>query len=192
MLVMLYAVAMRVLFRYEQEQVAAFVEEQPTYPELTLRQAVAGYVTVGLVVVAAGSWLPFVADVLAQQMGWGESFVGTLLVAAVTSAPEVVVTVAAVRLGAVDMAMGNLLGSHLFNVVILALDDLLYLPGPLFADVSPAHAVSALSAMTMGGLAISGLVLRPASRVLRTVSWVSVLLLAVYLLNGLYHHLHGT
>lgn len=191
MLVLFYAVAMRVLYRYEREQLAGFVEEEPTHPGLTLRQAVAGYAAAGLVVVAAGTWLPFVADALAEQMGWGQSFVGTLLVAAVTSAPEVVVTLAAVRLGAVDMAMGNLLGSNLFNLVILAVDDLLYLEGPLFAGVSGAHVASALSAMTMSGLAILGLALRPASRVARTVSWVSVFLLAAYLLNSLFHYLHG-
>lgn len=191
MLVLFYAVAIRILFRYEQEQLAGFVETQPTHAGLTLRRAVAGYAAAGLVVVAAGSWLPFVADSLAEQMGWGESFVGTLLVAAVTSAPEVVVTVAAVRLGALDLAIGNLLGSNLFNIMVLAVDDLFYAPGPLFAAVSAAHVASALAAMTMSGLAILGLALRPDSRVGRTVSWVSVLLLAIYLLNALFHYLHG-
>ncbi len=111
------------------------------------------------------------------MMAWEQSFVGTLFVAAVTSVPEVVVTVAALRMGAVDLAIGNL-----FNIAILAIDDLFYLPGPLLADVSMVHATSAFSAMMMSRLAVVGLVLRPASRVFRTVSWVS-LLLVIYLLN---------
>ena len=72
-----------------------------------------------------------------------------------------------------------------------ALDDLVYLPGPLLADVSIAHATSAFSAMMMSGLAVVGLVLRPASRVVRTVSWISLLLLVIYLLNTLFLYLHG-
>ena len=116
---------------------------------------------------------------------------GTLFVAAITSAPEVVVTVAALRMGAVDLAIGNLFGSNLFNIAILAIDDLAYLPGPLLADVSLTHATSAFSAMMMSGLAVVGLVLRPASRVFRTVSWISVLLLVIYLLNTLFIYLHG-
>lgn len=189
-LVALYVLAMRTLYRYERETMSALVEEGILHPDLGLHQAVAGYVIAGIVVVAAGAWLPFVAGTLAERMGWQESFVGTLLVAAVTSTPEVVVTVAAVRLGAVDLAIGNLLGSNLFNVVILAVDDLFYVEGPLFADVSTAHAASAFSATMMSGIAIIGLMIRPRSRVLRTVSWVSLFLLAIYLVNSLFLYLH--
>jgi cation:H+ antiporter len=124
-------------------------------------------------------------------MEWDQSFVGTLFVAAITSAPEVVVTVAALRMGAVDLAIGNLFGSNLFNIAILAIDDLVYLQGPLLANVSLAHATSAFSAMMMGGLAVVGLILRPESRVFRTVSWISLLLLIVYLLNAWFLYLYG-
>jgi cation:H+ antiporter len=193
-LVLLYALAARTLFRYEREQVSRYIEQAPTYPALTLEQAVGRFVAAGVVVVAAGIWLPFLGEEIAVRMGWTESFVGTLLVAAVTSTPELVVTVAAVRLGAIDLAIGNLLGSNLFNIVVLAVDDVFYASGPLLADVSIAHASTAFSAMMMSGLVTVGLTLRLKSRVLRTVSWVSVFLLAVYLLNVLYSYLylHGT
>jgi cation:H+ antiporter len=102
----------------------------------------------------------------------------------VTSLPEAVVTVAAVRIGALDMAIGNLFGSNLFNISILALDDLLYIHGPLLARVSPAHAVSALSAIMMTGVAIVGLLYRPKLRVFRTVGWTSTVLFVIYLLNA--------
>jgi cation:H+ antiporter len=45
--------------------------------------------------------------------------------------------------------------------------------------------------MMMSGLAVVGLVLRPPSRVLRSVSWISVLLLTIYLLNTLFLYLYG-
>jgi cation:H+ antiporter len=136
------------------------------------------------VVVAAGAWLPFVAKDIAVTMAWEESFVGTLLVAFVTSLPEIVVTVAAVRLGSVDIAVGNLFGSNLFNILILAVDDVLFLPGDLFSAVDSIHAVSALSAMMMTGVAIVGLLYRPRTRVLRTVGWTSIFLFCVYLINS--------
>ncbi len=44
--------------------------------------------------------------------------------------------------------------------------------------------------MMMSGLAIIGLMIRPKSRVVRTVNWVSLFLLAVYLLNALFLYLH--
>ena len=144
-IVFLYALALRALFRYEREHVSQFIEEGPTYPELTLRKALAGYVIAAMVVVAFGTWLPFVGETLATRMGWTQSFVGTLLVAAVTSTPELVVTVAALRLGAINLAIGGLLGSNLFNIVVLAVDDAFYLSGPLLAGVSSDHATSAFS-----------------------------------------------
>ncbi|MBS1184606.1 MAG: Ca2+:cation antiporter, CaCA family [Proteobacteria bacterium] len=191
-ILLLYLLAMRSLYRYERAQVSEYVEDRAElYPGTSLKQAVHGYLMASLAVVAAGIWLPFVARDLALVMAWEQSFVGTLFVAAITSAPEVVVTVAALRMGAIDLAIGNLFGSNLFNIAILAIDDLAYLTGPLFADVSLTHATSAFSAMMMSGLAVVGLVLRPASRVFRTVSWVSLLLLVIYLLNSLFLYLYG-
>jgi len=191
-ILLLYLLAMRSLYRYEQAQVSEYVEDRvELYPDTSLKQAVKGYVIAAVAVVAAGIWLPFIARNLAAVMAWEQSFVGTLFVAAITSAPEVVVTVAALRMGAVDLAIGNLFGSNLFNIAILAIDDLAYLPGPLLADVSLTHATSAFSAMMMSGLAVVGLVLRPTSRVLRSVSWISLMVLVVYLLNTLFLYLYG-
>ena len=191
-ILLLYLLAMRSLFRYEHAQVSEYVEDRvERHPDISLKQAIQGYATTSVAVVAAGIWLPFIAKDLAAAMAWEQSFVGTLFVAAVTSAPEVVVTVAALRMGAVDLAIGNLFGSNLFNIAILAIDDLVYLPGPLLADVSLTHSTSAFSAMMMSGLAVVGLVLRPASRVMRTVSWISLLLFVIYLLNTLFLYLHG-
>jgi cation:H+ antiporter len=191
-ILLLYLLAMRSLYRYEHVQVSEYVEDRAElYPDTSLKQALRGYAMASGAVVAAGIWLPFIAKGLAVAMAWEQSFVATLFVAAITSAPEVVVTVAALRMGQIDLAIGNLFGSNLFNIAILAIDDLFYLPGPLLADVSLTHAASAFSAMMMSGLAVVGLVLRPASRVLRTVSWISLLLLVIYLLNTLFLYLHG-
>jgi cation:H+ antiporter len=191
LIVVLYAVAMRTVFRYESSHPEAAQDEPARDRGLTLRQALRRYAAAALVVVAAGVWLPYVGKALALQMGWSQGFVGTLFVAAATSLPEVAVSVAALRIGALDMAIGNLLGSNLFNILILAFDDALYTRGPLLSDVSPAHAVSALSAIMMTGVAIVGLLYRPKLRVLNTVGWASILLFVIYLLNAYILYLHG-
>jgi cation:H+ antiporter len=179
-----YAIAMRTVFIYESREVEAFIDkEADSYPELSLRVAVMRYLAAAFMVVVAGSFLPFVAKDIAELMGWHEGFVGTMFVALVTSLPELVVTVAALRMGAIDMAIGNLFGSNLFNILIIAIDDLFYLPGPILADVSFAHAISAFSAMMMTGVAIIGLLYHPRTRVLRTMAWVSVFLFGMYVVN---------
>ncbi len=184
LLFMLYVVAMRVVFRYEMKQVGESTEQEPDkYPRITLGQTVMRYLAVAAVVVGAGIWLPFVGVALAEQMGWNESFVGTLFVAAVTSVPELVVTVAAVRLAALDLAVGNVLGSNLFNTAILAVDDLFYTNGPLWAHIDPSHVMSAFTAIMMTGVAIVGFMYRP-HRIRHIIGWASVTMLALYLFNA--------
>jgi len=191
---MLYLIAMRTVFAYErshgeaqsQPGAAATDASGPSLHTALLRFAFAGAVVVG-----AGLWLPFIASELAAVMGWNRSFVGSLFLSAVTTLPEAAVTLAALRIGAVDMAIGNLLGSNLFNVTIIALEDLFYRRGPLLAEASLVHTVTAASGIVMTGLAIVGMLFRPRSRVLRTVGWVSVGLAAVYLFNTSVLFLHG-
>ena len=189
-IVVMYVVAMRTVFRYEAQNREAAAEEAPRVRGVSLRRALLGYAVAAMVVVAAAVALPFFGKALAAQMGWQESFVGTLFVAAATSLPEAVVTVAALRIGALDMAIGNLFGSNLFNILILALDDLLYMKGPLLSHVSAVHAVSALSAVMMSGVAVVGLFYRPRLRVFRTVGWASIALFVFYLLNAYILSLH--
>jgi cation:H+ antiporter len=191
-IVLLYAVAMRTIFRYEKEHIGAWAEgAAQRYPETTLRQAALGYGGAAAVVVGAGLFLPFVGREIAAQMGWSQSFVGTLFVAFATSVPEMAVTIGALRIGALDLAIGNLFGSNLFDILIIAIDDLFYLPGPLLAHVSPTHAASALSAMMMTGVAVVGLLYRPKTRVFRTVGWASLFLFCLYLLNSYVLYLYA-
>ncbi len=184
-IVLVYLVAMRAVYSYEHRTVAEYTEESvERYPDVTLRNAIKGYSVAALAVVLAGTWLPFVASDLAEMMGWGRSFVGTLLVAGVTSAPEVAVTISALRIGALDMAIANLLGSNLFDILILALDDLFYTDGPLLARVDASHALTAFTAVMMSALVTVGFIFRPQGRAVLGLTWVSLGLFMLYVLNS--------
>jgi cation:H+ antiporter len=192
LLVILYALAIRTVWGYERAQIREAVPELAgRYAHLTLRSVWVRYTAAALLVVTAGMWLPFAAARLAAAMGWGTTFVGTLFVAATTTLPELAVTIAALRIGALDMAIANLLGSNLFNLAILAFDDALFVDGPILAAVPPIHAVSVMSGLLMTGLVVVGLLYRPRTRVLRTVGWTSIGLLAVYVLNAFVIYLYG-
>lgn len=190
-IVLLYGLAIRRVLANERQERKDFSEKvADKYPTLSLKNAIVGYALAACVVVAAGIWLPFVGTRLAEVMGWNGSFVGTLLIAAATTLPELAVTISSIRIGALDMAIANLLGSNLFNTTILAVDDLFYLKGPIYSAVSPVHAFSTLSAAAMTGLAIIGLASPPAKRLMRSVGWVSIGLLSLYILNAyvLFYH----
>ena len=191
-IVLVYLIAMRSVFYYEKRQVQEFVESHVEhYPEISLKQAITRYLLASLVVVAAGIWLPFIGHDLSLAMGWDDSFVSTLFIAAATSLPELAVTVAALRLGALNMAFANVLGSNLFNIFILAIIDVLYLEKPILAQISTNHVISALTATMMTGIVIIGLLYRNKSRLYRTVDWISIGLFALYFLNYTVLYLHG-
>jgi cation:H+ antiporter len=185
LLLILYAFAIRTLYRYQEREVAEFTaRESDRLPGLSLRQVATRYAIAAIFVIAAGSWLPFVSADLATVMGWEQSFTGTLFTAMSTSLPELVVTLACLRIGAIDLALGNILGSNLFNLAILAVDDLFYLPGPLLGVVSGAHLVSAVSAITMSAVVIVAVFYRSERRLFGLIGWPSLLLLALFGLNS--------
>jgi cation:H+ antiporter len=192
-ILLLYGVSIRTVFLYEKAHVANFTEKEPDkYPDRSLRELSIRYAVAAGFVVIAGVMLPHIAADIAEQMGWTQSFVGTMFAALATSLPELVVTIAAVRIGAIDMAIGDLLGSNMFNIMILAIDDIFYLKAPILEAVSSIHLSSAMTAMTMTGAAVVALYYRSRYLILNRLAWVSVFLMAVYATNAwvLYSHDH--
>jgi cation:H+ antiporter len=182
-LLLCYLVAMRSLFRYQRRERAAFLAEHDEtlqYEDVSLSAALAKFTINALVVVAAGIFLPQVAEQIAGLMGWQQSVVGTVFVAAATSLPEMVVTLSALRLGAVDLAVGNLFGSNLVNLGILGLMGFLYVKAPLLQAVSSKHAGTGVMAIIMTGIAATEMMYRPQKKTLRLMSSGAFILVFLY------------
>jgi len=131
---------------------------EPASPEevkgMSLRAAVFRYAAFALVVVVAAILLPGFATRLAGASGLGDTFVGTTMVALVTSLPELVTAVAAVRLGVPEMAAGGMIGSNIFNLTILGVADLAYWRGSLFAGARPHNVIALLAGAVLVALFI--------------------------------------
>lgn len=180
-----YFIAMRLILAYEKREIAAYVKEvavELKYKELDAKTAYIQYGVNALVVIAAAVFLPGIGKGIAQATGLGQTFVGNVFIALSTSLPEVVVSVSAVRMDAIDMAIGNLFGSNIFNIFILAVDDVFFTKGPLLAFVSPSNIISALSAVAMTTIAIIGLTYR-AERKHLFLAWDSIAIIGVYMSN---------
>jgi cation:H+ antiporter len=181
-LIVLYFVAMRVVFTHEQQRrlrETQEVAEELQYAGITLRSAVVHYTLAAAVVVAAALWLPQQGAELARQTGLGEAFVGSLFIATTTSLPEIVVSLAAVRIGALDLGIGNVLGSNLFNLLILGLDDIFYRQGPLMADAGLSHSISIVAIVMMNALFLIGLTHKVMTKRF-VVAWDTGAIAAVY------------
>ncbi len=191
-ILVLYLVAVYTVFRYESHQLKIYTELEPdAYPNLSLRAVIMRYVAAASVVIIIGIRLPIVAKQIALLMHWQESFVGTLLVALITTIPEIAVAMAAVRINALDMAIGSIFGSNLMNIAILAIEDIAYPYGPIFSKISPVHTVSVVTILIMSGFAIIGLFFRPEKRILKLVSMISWMLLLLLLINSYFMYING-
>ena len=121
---------------------------------------------------------------LAEVTGWGSSFVGSLFLAATTSLPELVVAIVALRLGAIDMAIANMLGSNMFNMgIVIAGYDLFYRQGSIFSasPISDSHVYAASMAILMTLIVIAGLTFRTKRKLPIGMSWYSAALIVAYL-----------
>jgi cation:H+ antiporter len=188
----LYLIAMRSLFHFERREGASRREALAMKPGApSLARVYVLFLVNATVLVAAAIALPAIGEAIALSMGWEETFVGTVFLAVVTSVPEVVISVEAVRIGAVDLAIGGILGSNLFDLMVLAVEDVAYVQGPLLAAASEKHLLTVVAALTMTGIVLTGLCSRPKARVFGVVGWTSLGLLAVGVFSGLVLFLLG-
>lgn len=174
-LLLLYVLGMRLVFRQEnmkrrqreQEAVLEGVSEKGDsgiVRRADLRRAVAGFVAAALVLLVAAPFLAGSAKGIAEQSGMSATFIGTSLVGITTSLPELVTSIAAVRLGAFDLAVGNLFGSNAFNMAAFFFADLAYRGGGLLDHVSSTHALTALWSILMMNIGLMGIIYRAEKR----------------------------
>jgi cation:H+ antiporter len=162
-----YVVGLR-LIQANQAHVTSHVAEKIEIPEGTpvLWRGLLGFGLAALGLVFVTPWMVQSSAKIAEITGLGTTFVGTTLVAIVTSLPELVTTVAAVKLGADDMAIGNLFGSNLFNMFALGLTDVFYFQGRFLGVIDPAFLLVGMLGLLMTGMGLIGNLARLERRVL--------------------------
>ena len=185
-IIMIYFIGIRGVFLFERRRIKEFVGEMAQtlrYEHITTKEAVVKYAINALFIIGAAAWLPFIGNRLAEETGLGRSFVGTVFIAMATTLPELVVSVSALKIGAADMAIANLFGSNMFNIFILAIDDIFYVKGALLSNVSTNHAVTGFMAVLMTGIAIAGLTYRLQRKAFLRLGWDAIAILLAYTVN---------
>lgn len=195
-IIFIYIVGMRLVFYYEKKAFKRFVRTtaekiEEEKEKISIKEIYSYYALNAIVIMSAASWLPFIARDISIATGIGTTFIGTALVALTTSLPEIVVSITAIKLNARDMAIANMLGSNMFNILILSIDDLFYTKGPLLANVSKEHSTTVIFAIIMTTVATVGLTYRPEKKALRQIGWdtFAIILLLFVNLYLLYTHM---
>lgn len=129
------------------EAVSEYAEQAQKTSEnqtsMSPKKAWGGFVLCALLILIFGSLLTITGDQIAVVTGIGASFIGSFLIAASTSLPEAIASYSAFRLKNYNLALGNVLGSNLFNILILIGSDMFYRQGPLLSQVEPVHQLTA-------------------------------------------------
>ncbi|MCK5585825.1 sodium:calcium antiporter [Candidatus Bipolaricaulota bacterium] len=127
-----YIAGVFILFHAEKRQVE--LEEEADVP-MSLQKAILGFAICAIVVVAAGIFLIRSTKEISLATGLSASFMGAIVVAVVTSLPELATSIGALRIGAYDMIVGNLFGSNMFNILTIFFADAAFRSGSILAGL---------------------------------------------------------
>ncbi|MDO9085487.1 MAG: hypothetical protein Q7U53_04680 [Anaerolineaceae bacterium] len=130
--------------------------EEPDDSTPKLWKGLLGFSIASAVLVAVMPWMVRVADDIAELSGLSEGFIGVALMAFVTTMPELVATITAVRMRVYDLAIGNLFGSNMFNIFALGLVDILFTKGRFLNTISPEFILVGFIGMIMTLIALIG------------------------------------
>jgi len=172
LLFLIYVLGVRLVFRQQDvkrrqreiQKLAEAREEDHETKRQALRQASIGFGMAALALLASAPLLARSGQDIAEATGISEMFIGTSLVALTTSMPELVTAVAAVRLGAFDLAVGNLFGSNAFNMAAFAFADMAFREGPLMSSISSSHAMAGLWSILLMNVGLMGIIYRVEKR----------------------------
>lgn len=117
---------------------------------------------------------------IANSTGLSETIVGSLFTAISTSLPELITSVAAVRRGALTLAVSDIIGGNTFDVLFLAFSDFAYRSGSIYHTITQRQIFIISLTILLTGILLLGL-LRREKRGIGNVGFESFLILILYL-----------
>jgi cation:H+ antiporter len=108
------------------------VPDEDNHKNINLSWLIIRFVLLAVVVGFAGYFIAQTAIVISSKTGISASFMGALFTSVATSLPELVVSVSAVRQGALTLAVSNIIGGNTFDVLFVSFSDVAYQEGSLY------------------------------------------------------------
>ncbi|MEM8810500.1 MAG: sodium:calcium antiporter, partial [Cyanobacteria bacterium P01_G01_bin.38] len=125
-----------------------------------LSSLIGRFVLLAGLVAVAGYLIAESGVAIATQTGLSESLVGTILTAVATSIPELVTTIAAVRCGALSLAVGGIIGGNCFDLLFIACSDIAYRDGSIYSAITERQVFIMGLTILMTGVLLLGLLKR--------------------------------
>ncbi|MDP3800071.1 MAG: hypothetical protein Q8Q90_01475 [bacterium] len=192
-----YIISTRIIFKFEKKQqtIKELNKEEKIlfkYDNISLKTACIRYGLAALAIAGAGIWLAYIGDDLARLLNLGQNFIGSLFLGFATTLPEITVSVAALRLGAKELAVANMVGSNLFNVTIIFLNDVLYRKAPIFTVLTQQHIFTAFIVILMTIIVIAALILKPKKKTIFGISGYAIALVVIFAIGAYINFILGT
>lgn len=131
-------------------------------------------------ILGCGGWaISQVGGTFISRFGLSSTLVGSLITAVVTSLPELVTTLAAVRRGALQLAVGGIIGGNTFDTLFLVASDIAYRDGSIYHAINLHDLYWLGTGLAMTAVLLAGLILRQREGPAR-IGIESVLMIAIY------------
>jgi cation:H+ antiporter len=153
--------------------------DEENIQKYNLTSLTAQFVGLAVVVGFAGYFIAQTAIIIAEQSGISESFLGAVGTSIATSLPELVVSVSAVRQGALTLAVSNIIGGNTFDVLFLAFADGAYRQGSLYHHSDNEHTFIISLTILLAGVLLLGLLHRQKYG-LGKVGWESITMIGLF------------
>ncbi|MEQ8196145.1 MAG: sodium:calcium antiporter [Rhodospirillales bacterium] len=136
----------------------------------------------GVIVGTAGYALSESGVALSKGFGVSENLIGAVFTAVVTSLPELVTCLSAVRQGALNLAIGDILGGNSFDILFVAFSDIAYRTGSIYHVLGRQHVFLISITILMTAVLLLGL-LRREKHGIGNIGFEGILVLALYALT---------
>lgn len=138
-----------------------FADEQQTPARQTRLSGLwLRFLLLALMIGFAGWLLETAASTVADKSQLNQTVVGVFLTALCTSLPELVTAIAAIRRGALTLAIGGIIGGNAFDTLFIAASDIAYRKGSIYHTITDQGLLWTALTLTMTSILLLGLVYR--------------------------------
>ena len=159
------------------------VQDQPDKENLkktNLYQLWLKFIGLAIIVGLSGYGIAELGISIAGDTGLSEGLVGSLLTAVVTSFPELIVTVAAIRQGALTLGVANIIGGNSFDILFLSFSDIAYREGSIYHAFGQEQIYVLLLTLLLTAILISGLLIRQKEGIIK-IGWETALIILIFI-----------
>jgi len=158
-LIVLFVIALFTIFSMEKNSKGNVSNNQKIYQDIDLKTSVLKFLFYFFIIIGLGIWLSKIGKEIVIFMGWSDALVGTFFLSIVTSFPELIVSISALRFN-INMAVANILGSCFFDTMIVPLCDAFFRGGAFLSHISIGNLFTVILSIILLNIIIVGLICR--------------------------------